>query len=145
MQKEQSHTRKEFQACNFMKKKLQHRCFTMNIAKFLRTAILKNTSGGCFWSWNKTSSFRKKFLQINGQRSRNKEFKVIFVWVNGNWLDIFLWILKYRKRKREKEVSRIWTQLMLQNTFQQNQANHKLTVVILRSVSLINSAHRIRK
>ena len=30
------------QACNFIKKKLQHRCFLENTAKFLRAAILKN-------------------------------------------------------------------------------------------------------
>ena len=29
-------------ACNFIKKTLQHRCFPMNIAKFLRTPILRN-------------------------------------------------------------------------------------------------------
>ena len=29
-------------ACNFIKKRLQHRCFPVNIAKFLRTPILKN-------------------------------------------------------------------------------------------------------
>ena len=28
--------------CNFITKRLQHRCFPMNIAKFLRTCILKN-------------------------------------------------------------------------------------------------------
>ena len=28
--------------CNFIKKRLQHRCFPVNIAKFLRTFILKN-------------------------------------------------------------------------------------------------------
>ena len=28
--------------CNFIKKRLQHRFFSMNIAKILRTAILKN-------------------------------------------------------------------------------------------------------
>ena len=31
-----------FQACNFIKKRLQHSCFPVNIAKFLRTPILKN-------------------------------------------------------------------------------------------------------
>ena len=31
------------QACNFIKKRLQHRCFLGNVAKFLRTPILKNT------------------------------------------------------------------------------------------------------
>ena len=32
-----------------LKQRLQHRCFLVNFAKFLRTALLKNTSGGCFW------------------------------------------------------------------------------------------------
>ena len=31
-----------FQACNFNKKILRHRCFPVNIGKFLRTTILKN-------------------------------------------------------------------------------------------------------
>ena len=30
------------QACNFIEKRHQHRCFTVSIAKFLRTSILKN-------------------------------------------------------------------------------------------------------
>ena len=30
------------QTCNFIKKRLQHRCFPVNIKKFLRTFILKN-------------------------------------------------------------------------------------------------------
>ena len=30
------------QACNFMKKRLQHSCFPVNTAKFLKTPILKN-------------------------------------------------------------------------------------------------------
>ena len=29
-------------ACSFIKKRLQHRCFPVNIAKFLRAPILKN-------------------------------------------------------------------------------------------------------
>ena len=30
------------QACNFIQKRLKHRCFPLNFAKFLRTLILKN-------------------------------------------------------------------------------------------------------
>ena len=33
-----------FKACIFIKKKLQHRCFLVNIVTFLRTAFLQNTS-----------------------------------------------------------------------------------------------------
>ena len=36
------------QTCNFTKKRLQHRCFLMNIATFLRTPILKNISERLF-------------------------------------------------------------------------------------------------
>ena len=32
-----------------LKKRLWHRCFPVNFAKFLRTPFLQNTSGGCFW------------------------------------------------------------------------------------------------
>ena len=32
-------------ACNFIKKRLQHKCFPVNFAKFLRTSCLQNTSG----------------------------------------------------------------------------------------------------
>ena len=31
------------------KKSFWHRCFPVNFAKFLRTAVLQDTSGGCFW------------------------------------------------------------------------------------------------
>ena len=32
----------DLQACNFIKKRLQHRCFPVNIGTFLRTPIFKN-------------------------------------------------------------------------------------------------------
>ena len=32
----------QMKACNFIKKRLQHMCFPVNIAKFLITPILKN-------------------------------------------------------------------------------------------------------
>ena len=36
------HKAASLQACNFVKKRFQHRCFPVNIAQFLRIAILKN-------------------------------------------------------------------------------------------------------
>ena len=33
-----------YQACNFVKKRLQHRCFSMKFAKSLRTPFWQNTS-----------------------------------------------------------------------------------------------------
>ena len=37
----------ELEACNCIKKRLQHRCFLVNIAKFLRTS-----ANGCFCTSN---------------------------------------------------------------------------------------------
>ena len=37
---------------NFVKKRLQHRCFPVNIAIFLKTAFLQKTSAGCFLNGN---------------------------------------------------------------------------------------------
>ena len=34
--------------CSLIKKRPQHRCFPVNIAKCLRIAFLKSNSGGCF-------------------------------------------------------------------------------------------------
>ena len=34
--------KKDFQVCNFIKKRLQHRYFPVNIAQFLRWPVLKN-------------------------------------------------------------------------------------------------------
>ena len=36
-------------ACNFIKKRLQHKCFPVKFVKFLKTRFfIQNTSGGCF-------------------------------------------------------------------------------------------------
>ena len=50
-----SEHRSSLQVCNFIKKRPQHSCFLVNIAKFLRTAFLQNICGGCFYIC-KTSS-----------------------------------------------------------------------------------------
>ena len=36
------HKNAGLQVCNFIEKRLLHRCFPVNIAKFLRTSIFKN-------------------------------------------------------------------------------------------------------
>ena len=33
-------------SCNFIKKGLQHKCFPLKLAKFLRSSFLQNTFGG---------------------------------------------------------------------------------------------------
>ena len=39
----------KLQTWNFIKKRPQHGCFPLNIAKFLRTPIYKTSPIGCFW------------------------------------------------------------------------------------------------
>ena len=43
--------------CNFIKKKLQHSCFSVKFAKSLVAFFLQNTSGGCFWKYLMSSLF----------------------------------------------------------------------------------------
>ena len=56
------------QACSFIKKRLEHRCFPVNTAKFLKAAILKTSVNGCFsvsahGLWSKYSKC-KAFLWV---------------------------------------------------------------------------------
>ena len=45
------------QACNFIKERLQHVCFSVKFAKSLGSSFLQNTSGGCFWKYLMNSLF----------------------------------------------------------------------------------------
>ena len=49
-----------------IKKRLQHRCFLVNIATFLRTVFFKNSSGGCFCIFLKVikQPFRKGYYAV---------------------------------------------------------------------------------
>ena len=35
-------------ACNFIKRRIQNKCFPVKFAKFLKTPFLQNSSGSCF-------------------------------------------------------------------------------------------------
>ena len=43
--------------CNFIKMRLQDRCFPVKLAKFLKTPVLQNTSGDFFWKYLMNSLF----------------------------------------------------------------------------------------
>ena len=51
------------EACNFIKKRFQQMCFLVNIAKFFKTAILKNTCERQFL-WISESLFKVKFSTL---------------------------------------------------------------------------------
>ena len=66
------------QSCDFIEKRLQHRCFPVNIVKFLRTPVLKNICERLFkhfpsWINNITSNIRSgHFLKKNKKKSKTQ-------------------------------------------------------------------------
>ena len=50
---------------NFIKKRLQHKCFLVNITNFLRTVCLWNTPGGCFWFLYRNMKVNAFFINIS--------------------------------------------------------------------------------
>ena len=66
--------------CNFIKKRLQPRCFLVNIAKFLRTAILKNISERLPLIFNKNFNqilHEQKHLTFNNAVTINLTLKIL--------------------------------------------------------------------
>ena len=59
------------EAYNFIKKRLQHRCFPMNIAKFSWRPFLQNTSGGCFFRLRFLSCSTSVSISLTGQTTYN--------------------------------------------------------------------------
>ena len=54
-----------------LKKRLWHRCFPVNFAKFIRTPFLQNTSSSCFWPFSlsrKWVSYRLTLTLIESLR-----------------------------------------------------------------------------
>ena len=54
------------EAYKFIKKRLQNRCFPVNIANFLRKFYLKNTTFGCFCTWNSPGIWLNINREIGG-------------------------------------------------------------------------------
>ena len=49
--------------CNFIKKRLQHRCFPLNITTFLRTPILKNMCKHLLLDLSEKDNYLKLLMQ----------------------------------------------------------------------------------
>ena len=78
-------------------KRLQHRCFLVNYAKFLRAPFLQNTSGGCFCCFEKFVNFLGKhqrrrlnaFVFLGNTTEYNKMFMSYQNWLIF-WISILL-------------------------------------------------------
>ena len=63
-------------ACNFIKKRLWHRCFPIKFAKFLRKSFLQNTSGRLLlFRINRVSDYYAKSIYIK-----------VFPWIIVLWM-----------------------------------------------------------
>ena len=58
-------------ACNFIEKRLQHRCFPVKSVKFLRTSFSENTSNGCILCLQTTKYVSLAFSNIFLGRKSN--------------------------------------------------------------------------
>ena len=66
------------QSWNFIKKRLQHRCFPVNVAKFLRTSVLKSTCERLFehfptWANNIISNIGIEEDIFSNSQKQNKK------------------------------------------------------------------------
>ena len=74
----------DLKAGNLIPKRLQHRCFLVNVVKFqkfLRTTFLQNTSGGCFIVNICYFKFQisKRVLLIEMMKFSNSQSKFIII------------------------------------------------------------------
>ena len=64
----------DLKACNVIKKRLQHKCFPVNITKSLRVSIFKSSATGCFCL---LSILYKEFVDISYE---NASFDIQASW-----------------------------------------------------------------
>ena len=79
----------DLRPATLFKKRLWHRCFPVNFAKFLRTPFLLNTSGGCFWNQSHLELDRAKQSQLKFN------IKASFSKINYFFLRVHLIICHY--------------------------------------------------
>ena len=91
-----------FQTCNFIKKKLQHRCFPEKFVKCLRRPFLENNSSGCCtYSIYRKNYFLELFLCMDifiGAIRENQSFQAHFHGLPKHGLRLWWYTLFLRNR-----------------------------------------------
>ena len=111
----------QHQTCNFIKKRVRHRCFPVNFAKFLRTSFLQNTSVWLLLALGvkkvKRAIFILKIYQVrleqvnllvywpywlcfNQKQKNNISYKILANWL---FLDLLLSAFFLKKKKEMKQ------------------------------------------
>ena len=80
-------------ACNFIKKKLQHKCFPVKFAKFLRAATLKNM-------YEKLPLHLNIFCQFSLDRPSPK----LTMW----WVRYLIPFVQFKKREKQSSVFHVF-------------------------------------
>ena len=88
----QSFVHKNFmRACNFIKKRVQHRYFPVNLEKILKELFLQNTSSGCFWNYYSFFRLKNTFVLIKLLINQSfAEINMILITIRVDRMDVFL-------------------------------------------------------
>ena len=88
------------EACNFIKKRLWHRCFPVNFAKFLRTSFYRAPLGDCFCPrsgissglsichWNIKSLAARNISKVNLPQAYNSIHTLNIICLSETFLDL---------------------------------------------------------
>ena len=124
------------QACNFVKKSFQHRCFSVNIAKFLKMLILKKICKRLLLNNVKLnySSMKtvKQMVNVSQHSQGNTFTRVTFIVTAGNLKLISL----FKKRFRHCSLSDSYLKF-LTATFLMGIVTRKSIVIRKRGSSLV--------
>ena len=128
-------------------KRLQHRCFRVNFAKFLRTRFFKSTYGGCIWRWARRNQTSAHGIPIEQTFSLNDLFSIILAtrrnghvagqklkWSKTKWKNLFLysfWKAQPRGRCNRTQCTPSVTSLIFRRTIF---LCHILTTFIIQKI-----------
>ena len=82
----------EHQPCSFIKKRLQHRCFTVRLTKFLKVYFLQNSSDECPWfQFNLLNILRVHWSLLTILKTNKKLYEVMFFLICRSIYILIFW------------------------------------------------------
>ena len=93
-----------YQSCNYIKKRLQHKCFSVNIANFLRTSFLTNICERMLerfptWTYFWRRYFNKYKTKENHSKNQLDEKELAFSWCSWSFhFSLFFHCISHNKR-----------------------------------------------
>ena len=82
----------EHQPCSFIKKRLQHRCFTVRLTKFLKVYFLENSSDECPWfQFNLLNILRVHWSLLTILKTNKNLYEVMFFLICRSIYILIFW------------------------------------------------------